>query len=124
MVEHESADAITPRHQPDDRSAAMQSLSKEAQRCTRCPLHDSGYPVVWGEGDPTAAVMVVGQGPGERESKDRRPFVGPAGQLFDRALAEVGIARERLWLTNALKHWATVVNERGSVVNREPRAGE
>jgi DNA polymerase len=109
---------------PDDRDAAMAALAAEAVGCTRCDLHATGTPVVWGEGDPHAAVMFVGQGPGEQESKRRRPFVGPAGELLDRALAEVGIDRRRLWLTNAIKHWATSVNPRGVLVNRPPRVGE
>jgi DNA polymerase len=68
--------------------------------------------------------MFIGQGPGEQEAKRERPFVGPAGRLFDRALSEVGIERARVWLTNGIKHWATSVNPRGILVNRAPRVGE
>lgn len=104
--------------------AAMASLRAEGLVCTRCDLYRSGSPVVWGEGDPQAGLMFVGQGPGEQEAKRERPFVGPAGRLFDQALAEVGIDRARVWLTNGIKHWATSVNPRGSRVNRAPRVGE
>lgn len=107
-----------------DRAAALAALAAEAAGCTRCPLSTTGTPVVWGEGDPQAAVMLIGQGPGEQEAKSGRPFVGPAGELLNRALARVGIDRRRLWITNAVKHWATSVNTRGAVVNRAPYASE
>jgi DNA polymerase len=105
-------------------TAAMAALRDEGLACTRCDLYKTGTPVVWGEGDPEAGVMFIGQGPGEQESKQERPFVGPAGRLFDRALAEVGIDRAKLWLTNGVKHWATTTNARGNRVNRAPRVGE
>jgi len=107
-----------------NRAAAMAALAAEAAGCTRCPLSTTGTPVVWGEGDPEAAVMLIGQGPGEQEVKQGRPFIGPAGELLNRALARVGIDRRRLWITNALKHWATSVNPRGTRVNRAPYASE
>jgi DNA polymerase len=68
--------------------------------------------------------MLIGQGPGDVETRTGRPFVGPAGQLFEQALVAAGIRRELLWLTNGIKHWATTVNERGNVVNRPPRISE
>jgi DNA polymerase len=102
----------------------MHALRARALECTRCDLHLTGTPVVWGEGDARSGVMVIGQGPGEQEARARRPFVGPAGRVLDEALAQVGIRRERLWLTNGIKHWATTVNPRGTRVNRPPRVGE
>ncbi len=108
----------------DDRASAMAALREQGLACTRCDLHKTGLPVVWSEGDVNAQVMIIGQGPGEQESKAGRPFVGPAGRLLDEALAAVGIDRRRLWITNALKHWSTTVNERGNVVNRAPRISE
>lgn len=108
----------------DDRTAAMAALRAEGLACTRCDLYQNGTPVVWGEGDPAAGVAFIGQGPGEQEARRERPFVGPAGRLFDQALAEAGFDRARLRLTNGIKHWATSVNARGSVVNRAPRVGE
>lgn len=107
-----------------DRAEAMAALRAEGLGCTRCDLYRTGFPVVWGEGDVAAPVMLIGQGPGEQESKAGRPFIGPAGRLLDEALAAAGIARGRLWITNALKHWATTINERGAVVNRPPKVGE
>jgi uracil-DNA glycosylase len=107
-----------------DATAAMAKLRAEGLTCTRCDLYKTGTPVVWGEGDPEAKVVFIGQGPGEQESKQERPFIGPAGRLFDRALAEAGIDRAKLWLTNGIKHWATTTNARGNRVNRPPRVGE
>ena len=107
-----------------DAAAAMAALRAEGLACTRCDLYKSGTPVVWGEGDPEAGIVFIGQGPGEQEAKRERPFIGPAGKVFDQALAEAKIDRQRVWLTNGIKHWATSVNARGTVVNRAPRVGE
>jgi len=108
----------------DDRTTAMAELRAQGLACTRCDLYQTGTPVVWGEGDPDAAVMLIGQGPGEQEAKQGRPFVGPAGEVLNEALAAAGIDRAKLWITNALKHWAFTTNERGRIVNRAPKVGE
>lgn len=107
-----------------DRATAMAALRAEGLTCTRCDLYKSGTPVVWGEGDPNAGLVFIGQGPGEQETKRERPFIGPAGRLFDQALDEGGITRAKVWLTNGIKHWATSVNPRGILVNRAPKVGE
>lgn len=110
---------------PDtDRAAAMAELRQQGLACTRCDLHRTGTQVVWGEGDPFAHLMIVGQGPGEQEAKAGRPFVGPSGEVLNAALQMVGLDRATLWITNTIKHWATTVNERGRRVNRDPKAGE
>lgn len=108
----------------DDRTTAMTELRAQGLACTRCDLYQNGTPVVWGEGDPYAQVMLIGQGPGEQEAKQGRPFVGPAGEVLNEALAAAGIDRSKLWITNALKHWAFTTNERGRIVNRAPKVGE
>jgi DNA polymerase len=102
----------------------MDALRAEGLQCTRCDLYQSGTPVVWGEGSLQAQVMLIGQGPGEQEAKRQRPFVGPAGEMLNQALEAAGIDREQLWITNAIKHWATSRNERGTLVNRAPKVGE
>jgi DNA polymerase len=79
--------------------------------------------VVFGEGDVDAEVMLVGQGPGVVEEQTGRPFAGPAGRLLDQALAEAGLQRERLWLTNVIKCRA-VKSEKGRLVDRAPSAAE
>ena len=105
------------------REQAMEQLRAQGLQCTRCDLHQTGTQVVWGEGDVHAGVMLIGQGPGETEDETGHPFVGPAGEMLTTALAEAGIDRRRLWITNTIKHWATKV-ERGRRVNRAPRVGE
>jgi uracil-DNA glycosylase len=108
----------------DERSEAMAQLSEQGLACTRCDLYLSGTQVVWGEGNVHAQIMFIGQGPGEQEAKAGRPFVGPSGELLNAMLAETGIDRGALWITNTIKHWATKRNERGRLVNRDPKASE
>ncbi len=76
-----------------------------AAGCTRCALHGPATQVVWGEGPQEARLMIVGEAPGDREDLVGRPFVGPAGQLLDELLAEVGGERSAIYLTNAVKHF-------------------
>jgi DNA polymerase len=102
----------------------MEALKAEGLQCTRCHLYQSGTPVVWGEGNMDARVMLIGQGPGEQEAKRGRPFIGPAGKMLEQALQAANIDRGNLWITNAIKHWSTTRNERGTLVNRAPKVGE
>jgi DNA polymerase len=76
-----------------------------ASRCTLCPHAAHATQAVWGEGPADARVMLVGEQPGDQEDLQGRPFVGPAGQLLDRALAAAGLVRDTLYLTNAVKHF-------------------
>lgn len=108
----------------DERVAAMEQLRPQGLACTRCDLYKTGTQVVWGEGDPRAQIMIIGQGPGEQEARAGRPFVGPSGEVLNAALDIAGINRTNVWITNTIKHWATNVNERGRKVNRDPKAGE
>jgi DNA polymerase len=80
-------------------------IRAQASRCTRCPLHLTATQTVFGEGPSRAAVMIVGEQPGDQEDIEGKPFVGPAGRLFDRALLEAGISRTELYITNAVKHF-------------------
>jgi DNA polymerase len=85
--------------------AALRLLAQEAQLCTNCPLYARATQTVFGEGPADAEVVFVGEQPGDQEDKHGTPFVGPAGGVLDRALEEVGIARERTYVTNAVKHF-------------------
>ena len=76
-----------------------------ARDCRRCGLCEQATQTVFGEGPGDAPVMFVGEQPGDREDLAGRPFIGPAGQLFDRAMAQAGLARERAYVTNAVKHF-------------------
>ncbi len=88
--------------QPNDR---LDSLRREAASCQACPLWKDATQTVFGEGPPEAEIMFVGEQPGDREDREGRPFVGPAGLLLDRALAEAGVDRWRVYVTNAVKHF-------------------
>ena len=87
--------------------AAIQltAVAAEAKTCRRCPLYRNATQTVFGEGPASAAIMLVGEQPGDQEDLAGRPFVGPAGKILDRALAEAGIDRRQAYLTNAVKHF-------------------
>ncbi|SFJ71381.1 UdgX family uracil-DNA binding protein [Jannaschia pohangensis] len=80
-------------------------LAEAVRSCTRCPLHRDATQAVPGEGPPEAALMIVGEQPGDQEDLRGRPFVGPAGQMFDAVAAEVGLDRTKAFVTNAVKHF-------------------
>ena len=83
----------------------LPKLRKAAAECKACPLWKSGTQTVFGEGSPHAQVIFVGEQPGDQEDLVGKPFVGPAGKLFDKALVEAGIDREETYVTNAVKHF-------------------
>jgi DNA polymerase len=91
-----------------DSPAAIKTLKALAQAeaaCTRCPLYRHATQVVPGEGLSRTRLMMVGEQPGNQEDLDGRPFVGPAGRMLDRAVAEAGIDRKQVFVTNAVKHF-------------------
>jgi DNA polymerase len=96
-------DAAAPKVKPAYRSLA--AARQDAGHCTRCPLYKNATQTVFGEGPAHAPVVFVGEQPGDQEDLQGKPFVGPAGQIFDRALAEAGIDRARVYVTNAVKHF-------------------
>jgi len=83
----------------------LPKLRDSAAGCKACPLWKTGTQTVFGEGAAKAEVMFVGEQPGDQEDKAGKPFVGPAGKLFDRALEEAGIDRSLTYVTNAVKHF-------------------
>ena len=84
---------------------SLSALREALHRCRECPLGAQATRAVPGEGPKRAKLMFVGEQPGDQEDLQGRPFVGPAGQLFDRALAELGIDRRDAYVTNAVKHF-------------------
>jgi len=82
---------------------SLELLIAHAQTCQRCPLHRSRTHLVFGEGNPHADLMFIGEAPGETEDQTGRPFVGKAGQLLTQILAAVGISREEVYITNVVK---------------------
>jgi uracil-DNA glycosylase family 4 len=75
----------------------------EVQGCTRCVLHQARTQTVFGEGNPTADVMFIGEGPGETEDRMGRPFVGPAGELLNKMIVAMGLSREEVYIANTVK---------------------
>jgi len=102
---------------------AWEALHDEAAACTRCPLYRDATQTVFGEGPLDAAMMAVGEQPGDQEDLAGKPFVGPAGQMFDRALAEAKVDRDKVYVTNAVKHFK--FEQRGKRrIHAKPNAGE
>jgi uracil-DNA glycosylase len=101
----------------------LQALASAAEECRGCPLYEDATQVVFGQGRSSARLMLVGEQPGDKEDKEGEPFVGPAGQLLDRALEEAGIDRTEAYVTNAVKHfkWRPRGNRR---LHQTPRVGE
>lgn len=81
------------------------ALQKAAASCTGCNLYQRAMQTVFGEGSAHATIMLVGEQPGDQEDQAGHPFVGPAGKILDKALAEVGITRASVYVTNAVKHF-------------------
>jgi DNA polymerase len=86
----------------------IETLREEAAHCRACPLWKDATQTVFGEGPHTARIMLVGEQPGDKEDLAGQPFVGPAGQMLDRALEEAGIDRGKVYVTNAVKHFKFV----------------
>jgi len=87
---------------------SLTKLREAAAGCTACDLHKTGTQTVFGEGKASAEVVFVGEQPGDQEDLQGRPFVGPAGKLFDKALEDAGIDRTQVYVTNAVKHFKWV----------------
>jgi uracil-DNA glycosylase len=83
----------------------FEALRDAARSCKGCDLYKNATQTVFGEGPERANVLFVGEQPGDQEDKQGHPFVGPAGRLLDKALAEAGIPREQVYVTNAVKHF-------------------
>jgi len=98
-------------------------LRSAVQECRACPLWEGATQAVFGEGLKKARIMLVGEMPGDREDREGRPFVGPAGRELDRALEAAGIERGDLYVTNVVKHFK--FEERGKRrIHQTPRKGE
>jgi len=103
--------------------AGLAELKAAAARCKGCDLYRHATQTVFGRGSADARIVLVGEQPGDQEDLQGAPFVGPAGEVFDRALAEAGLAREKLYVTNAVKHFK--FEQRGKRrIHQTPRASE
>jgi DNA polymerase len=90
-------------HSNDPYALTLESLEERVKECGKCPLAQTRTHVVFGEGNPHAELMLIGEGPGEVEDNTGHPFVGPAGHKLDEILASVDISREEIYITNVVK---------------------
>jgi uracil-DNA glycosylase family protein len=86
-------------------SPSIPKLVEASKHCEGCDLYRHATQTVFGEGPENAAVVLIGEQPGDQEDLAGKPFVGPAGKLLDKALAEAGLDRSRMYVTNAVKHF-------------------
>ena len=98
-----SEEYARPAKPPDTTSLA--ALREAAAHCTACHLYKRATQTVFGEGPKRATMMLIGEQPGDYEDVAGKPFVGPAGKIMNRALAEAGIDRSQVYVTNAVKHF-------------------
>jgi uracil-DNA glycosylase len=106
MAAQTAADFVPASHDLDE-------LTEAAHSCKGCDLYLDATQTVFGAGLSTADIMLVGEQPGDQEDKAGAPFVGPAGRLLDKALVAAGVDRNRLYVTNAVKHFKFTLPERG-----------
>ena len=100
----------------------LRGVRLQAQRCHACDLWRHATQTVFGEGPSDAAVLFLGEQPGDQEDREGRPFVGPAGRLLDRAFAEIGIDRDSVYLTNVVKHFKYELRGKRRLHQRADRA--
>jgi DNA polymerase len=104
-------------------SSSLKTLREEAAHCRACPLWKNATQTVFGQGPPHAQAMLVGEQPGDKEDLAGKSFVGPAGQMLDRALEEASIDRKKVYVTNAVKHFKFVL--RGKIrLHQKPTTPE
>ena len=107
----------------EQRWQTIEQVRADASICCRCDLCYGRTCVVFGDGPAPAPLMIVGEGPGAKEDKAARPFVGRAGKLLGEILARAGLRREEVWITNTVRCRPTAPSDAG-VKNRAPRADE
>jgi uracil-DNA glycosylase len=121
-----TAKMVRPRLEASDASRYLPvhrdlgSLAEAARGCKACPLYERATGTVFGEGPVGARLMLVGEQPGDNEDREGRPFIGPAGQLLDEVLAQVGLDRKELYLTNAVKHFGWVPGDEKQRLHAKP----
>jgi DNA polymerase len=99
MVQFPTAEAFLPSRMN------LKALREAAATCKGCDLYKNATQTVFGEGRRNSPMMLLGETPGDEEDKQGRPFVGPAGRLLDSALEEIGLSRDEVYVTNAVKHF-------------------
>jgi uracil-DNA glycosylase len=120
MVAAERSQSVRDLPQP---ASSLDELRGAEATCTRCPLYQNATQVVPGEGPNNSQIMFVGEQPGNDEDLQGRPFIGPAGRVLDRAIADAGLDRVKIFITNAVKHFKFVQRGKRRLHNR-PNAYE
>ena len=126
LVQEGLFDALEAERRIEPRSnirTTWEAILKDARDCTRCDLYKHATQTVFGEGPLDASIVFVGEQPGDQEDLAGRPFVGPAGAVFDAALEKAGIDRATVYVTNAVKHFKFVQRGKRRIHNK-PVAGE
>ncbi|MFG2634445.1 UdgX family uracil-DNA binding protein [Streptomyces sp. NPDC048362] len=114
-----TAEPFVPDH------GGLPTLREAAANCRGCPLHRDATQTVFGQGAASARLLLVGEQPGDQEDRQGKPFVGPAGKLLDRALAEAGLDPAEAYVTNAVKHFKfTRAEPRGRRIHKAPSLRE
>jgi uracil-DNA glycosylase len=117
------APTISTHRYSTEHFSSVTELNEAARKCQRCVLHCNATQTVVGEGPANAKLMIVGEQPGDEEDRSGRPFVGPAGKLFEKALNAAGIPRDSIYISNAVKHFK--FEPRGKRrIHMRPNAGE
>ncbi|RUU63618.1 uracil-DNA glycosylase, partial [Mesorhizobium sp. M7A.T.Ca.TU.009.01.1.2] len=112
-----------PAEAPEDDADTIPELREVAKGCRRCPLWRDATQTVFGEGPDNAKVIFVGEQPGDQEDLAGKPFVGPAGKVFDAILDDAGVDRQKVYVTNAVKHFK--FEPRGKRrIHSKPNSGE
>lgn len=117
------AEAAGSGTEPGPPARSLAEARRLAAGCTRCALYRNATQTVFGEGPASATVMLVGEQPGDREDLEGHPFVGPAGRILDKALAEAGVERGEAYVTNAVKHFKNTPRGKRRL-HKKPDAGE
>jgi uracil-DNA glycosylase len=112
-----------PQPQDLDEIKSLADARAAVQGCTRCPLYQFATQAVFGEGPRRAEIMFVGEQPGDQEDLQGKPFVGPAGKVFDKAMEKAGLDRREVYVTNAVKHFKFVPRGKRRM-HQKPDAGE
>jgi DNA polymerase len=105
---HKAQKRLEPMKRKPESGNDLETLREEAASCRACPLWKNATQTVFGEGPAHAKIVLVGEQPGDKEDLAGHPFVGPAGQMLDRALEEAGVDRRKVYVTNAVKHFKFV----------------
>lgn len=102
---------------------SLDDARRAASKCDRCPIHECASQTIFGEGPADARLMIIGEQPGDQEDIAGKPFVGPAGQLFDKAMTAANVERRKAYVTNAVKHFKFTPRGKRRM-HQKPNAGE